>query len=158
MVASQVVNKKQETLSQEFYQKAESYTLSYKILGKTVLPTGYQALLEVVVDTKGIEGRLISLGLARSRGGYPTLRTAHVVVSGIRSYKIYLQIEQLLRENAEVQTFSLSEIEPTKFTWKVCMKGEVGRLTNKLLYHDFGGLKARVVALSAERLEIALSH
>ena len=160
MVTSQTLQKRQGILSQEFYQKAEAFVLSYKILEKTVLPneSGYQTLLEVVVDTKGIEGRLTSLGLAKNRGRYPTLRTAHVVVSGIRSYQIYLQIEQLLREDSEVQAFSLSEIEPTKFTWKVTMKGEAGRLANKLLYHDFGGLKARVVALNPNRLEVVLSR
>jgi hypothetical protein len=158
MVASQTMQKSKRTLSQEFYQKADAFVLSYKILEKTVLPTGYQALLEVVVDTKKIEGRLASLGLAKNRGGYPTLRTAHVVVSGIRSYQIYLQIEQLLREDAGVQAFSLSEIEPTKFTWKVTMKGEIGRLANKLLYHDFGGLRGRVVALHPNRLEVVLSR
>jgi hypothetical protein len=158
MVTSSSMEKSKGTLSQEFYEKADAFVLSYKILEKTALPTGYQALLEVVVDTKRIEGRLASLGLAKERGGYPTLRTVLVVVSGIRSYQIYLQIEQLLGADAEVQGFSLSEIEPTKFTWKVTMKGEAGRLANKLLYSDFGGLKARVVALNPNRLEVALSH
>lgn len=158
MVGSQGLHKRPEILSKEFYQKAESFILSYKILEQTVLPTGYQALLEVVVDTKAIESRLTSLGLAKGRGGYPALRTASLVVSGIRGYPIYLQIEQLLREDPEVQAFSLSEIEPTKFTWKIIMRGETGRLANKLLYHDFGGLKARVVALNPGRLEVALSR
>jgi hypothetical protein len=158
MVTSSTMEKSKGTLSKEFYEKADAFILSYKILEKTALPTGYQALLEVVVDTKGIEGRLISLGLAKGGGGYPTLRTAVVVVSGVRSYHIYLQIEQLFREAAEVQAFSLSEIEPTKFTWKVTMKGEAGRFANKFLYHDFGGLKARVVALNPNRLEVVLSR
>ncbi len=158
MVSPQTMSKSQEILSQEFYQKAESFVLSYKILERTVLPTGYQASLEVVVDTQGIENRLISLGLVKGRGGHPTLRTARIVVSGIRSYHVYLQIEQLLGENAEVQAFSLSEIEPTKFTWKATMKGDTGKLANVFLYYDFGGLKARVVALSPERLEVVLSR
>lgn len=159
MVASQTMQKRQGILSQEFYQKAKSFILSYKILEQTVLPTGYQALLEVVVDTQAIESRLTSLGLAaKGRGGYPALRTASLVVSGIRGYPIYLQIEQLLREDPQVQAFSLSEIEPTKFTWKIIMKGETGRLANKLLYHDFGGLKARVVALNPGHVEVALSR
>lgn len=158
MVGSQTMQKRQGILSQEFYQKEKSFILSYKILEQTVLPTGYQALLEVVVDTQAIESRLASLGLIKGRGGYPAFRTASLVVSGIRGYPIYLQIEQLLREDPEVQTFVLSEIEPTKFTWKIIMKGETGRLANKLLYHDFGGLKARVVALNPGRLEVALSR
>jgi hypothetical protein len=158
VITSSTMEKSKGILSHEFYEKADAFVLSYKILEKTALPTGYQALLEVVVDTEGIEGRLVSLGLAKNRGGYPTLRTTFVVVSGIRSYQIYLQIEQLFKEAAGVQGFSLSEIEPTKFTWRVTMKGETGKLANKLLYHDFGGLKARVVALNPNRLEVALSH
>ena len=158
IIGSQAMQKRQEILSQEFYQKAESFVLSYKLLEKTVLPTGYQALLEVFVDTKSIESRLTSLGLVKGRGGYLALHTVHVIVSGIRAYPIYLQIEQFLREDPNVQVFALSEIEPTKFTWTITMTGEIGRLANKLLYHDFDGLKARVVALNPGRLEIALSR
>jgi hypothetical protein len=157
-VASTVIDRRQETLSKEFYQKAASFILSYKIVEKTTLPTGYQALLDVVVDTKAIERRLASLGLLRHRGEEPRVREVRVVVSGIKSYPLYLQIEQLLSDKAVVQAFSLSEIEPTKFTWEVRMTGEVGRLGNKFLAHDFGVFKARVVSLSSARLEIILSR
>jgi hypothetical protein len=80
------------------------------------------------------------------------------VVSGIRSYPIYLRIEQLLSEDAMVQAFSLSEIEPAKFTWEVRIQGEAGRLANKFVSHDFGEFKARVVSLSSVRAEIMLSR
>ena len=157
-VASPVIDRRQETLSKEFYQKAESFVLSYKIVEKTTLPTGYQALLEVVVDTQGISERLTALGFVKARGESPPLHTAQLIVSGIRSYQIYLQIEQLLKEDSEVDDFSLSEIEPTKFTWKVIMKGDIGSFANRFSYHDFGGLKAKIVDLNAERLEIVLSR
>jgi len=157
-VVSSVMDRRQETLDKEFYRKAESFILSYKIVEKTTLPTGYQALLDVVVDTKGIEGTLASLGLLKRREEGPRVREVRLVVSGIRSYPIYLAIEQLLREDAAVQAFSLSEIEPTTFTWDVRLTGEVGGLANKLLYHDFGDFKARVVSLSPVRAEIMLSR
>ena len=157
-VASTVMDRRQEILEKEFYQKAASFVLSYKIVEKTALPTGYQALLDVVVDTNGIERRLASLGLLKRREESLRLREVQLVVSGIRSYSLYLQIEQLLNENAMVQAFSLSEIEPTKFTWRVRIKGEVGKLANKLLHHDFGDFKARVVSLSPTRVEVALSR
>lgn len=157
MVVPQTMKRRQEILSQTFYKQPDAYILSYKILEKTRLATGYQVLLECVVDTPGIEKRLTALGLLdRERRSH--LRKIRVVVSGIRSYDAYLAIEQLLREDTEVHDFSLSEIEPTIFTWVVTIQGETGRLANKLLYHDFGGLKARVVALKAERLEVALSR
>ena len=157
-VASSVMARRQEILDKEFYLKAASFVLSYKIVEKTALPTGYQALLDVVVDTKGIERRLVSLGLLKRREESLRQREVQLVVSGIRSYPLYLQIEQLLSENAMVQAFSLSEIEPTKFTWRVRIKGEVGKLANKLLHHDFGDFKARVVSLSPTRVEVALSR
>lgn len=157
-VVSSVMDRRQETLDKEFYQKAESFILSYKIVEKTTLPTGYQALLDVVVDTKGIEGKLASLGLLKRREEGPRVREVQLVVSGIRSYQIYLTIEQLLREDAAVQAFSIAEIEPTKFTWAVRIQGEVGGLANILLAHDFGAFKARVVSLSPARAEVMLSH
>jgi hypothetical protein len=157
-VVSSVMDRRQDTLDKEFFQRAESFVLSYKIVEKTALPTGYQALLDVVVDTKGIEGKLASLGLLKRREEGPRVREVRLVVSGIRSYQIYLTIEQLLREDAAVQAFSLSEIEPTTFTWDVRLTGEVGGLANKLRYHDFGDFKARVVSLSPVRAEILLSR
>jgi hypothetical protein len=157
-ITSTVIDRRQETLSKEFYQKAESFVLSYKIVEKTTLPTGYQALLDVVVDTKGIEERLASLGLLKRREEGPRLKEVQLVVSGIRSYPIYLAVEQLLREDTEVQAFSLSEIEPTKFTWEVSIQGEIGGLANKFLAHDFGDFKARVVSLSPARAEVMLSR
>lgn len=157
-VVSSVMDKRQETLDKEFYQKTESFVLSYKIVEKTVLPTGYQALLDVVVDIKGIERRLASLGLLKRREEGPRVRGVRLVVSGVRSYPIYLEIEQLLREDTTVQAFSLAEIEPTTFTWEVRIIGEVGGLANKLRDHDFGDFKARVVSLSPGRAEIMLSR
>ena len=157
-VASAFVNRREETLSKEFYEKAESFVLSYKIVERTVLPTGYQALLDVVVDTKGIERRLASLGLLKRRAEGPHVREVHLVVSGIRSYPIYLAIEQLLREDAAVQAFSLSEIEPTVFTWEVRIQGELGTLANKFQSHDFGAFKARVVSVNPARAEVMLSR
>jgi hypothetical protein len=157
-VPSTVVERRQETLSKEFYQKAAFFVLSYKIVEKTSLPTGYQALLDVVVDTKGIERKLASLGLLKGREEGPRLREVKLVVSGIRNYQIYLTIEQLLREDAAVHAFSIAEIEPTTFTWDIRLTGEVGVLANKLLAHDFGAFKARVVSLSPARAEVMLSH
>ena len=157
MVAPQTMQRRQQTLSQAFYEQPDAYILSYKILEKTRVDTGYQVLLECVVDTQGIEKRLISLGLL-DRERRPRLREVRVVVSGVSSYDVYLMIEQLLRADTEVRNFSLSEIEPTTFTWVVTMQGETGRLANKLLYHDYGGLKARIVTLRTERLEVALSR
>ena len=157
-VASSVMDKRQEILDKEFYQKAASFVLSYKIVEKTALPTGYQALLDVVVDIKGIERRLTSLGLLERREEGPRVRGVRLVVSGVRSYPIYLQIEQLLSANTMVQAFSLSEIEPTTFTWEVRITGEIEGMTNKILYHDFGDFKARVVSLSPVRAEIILSR
>jgi hypothetical protein len=157
-VVSSVMDRRQETLDKEFYQKAESFVLSYKIVEKTALPSGYQALLDVVVDTKGIESKLASLGLLKRREEGPRVRGVRLVVSGIRSYPIYLQIEQLLSEDAMVQSFSLSEIEPAKFTWEVRIQGEAGGLANKFVSHDFGEFKARVVSLSPVRAEIMLSR
>ncbi len=157
MVAPQTVQRRQETLSQAFYEQPDAFILSYKILERTKLATGYQVLLECVVDTQGIEKRLTALGLLDSERR-PRLRTVQVVVSGIRSYDVYLAIEQLLRDDTEVHDFSLSEIEPTIFTWVVTMQGETGRLASTLLSHDYGGLKAKVVALRPERLEVALSR
>jgi len=157
MVAPEAMRRRQDILSQEFFQHPDAFVLSYKILEKTPLATGYQILLECVVDTQGIEKRLTALGLL-DRERRPRLREVRLVVSGVRSYDVYLAIEQLLRDDTEVQDVSLSEIEPTVFTWMVTMQGETGRLANKLLYHDFGGLKARVVALKSERLEVTLSR
>lgn len=157
MVGPQTMQRRQQTLSQAFYEQPDAYILSYKILEKTRLDTGYEVLLECVVDTQGIEKRLTALGLLE-RERRPRLRKVRVVVSGIRSYDVYLAIEQLLREDTEVHDVSLSEIEPTVFTWVVTMQGETGRLANKLLYHDYGGFKARIMALKPERLEVALSR
>jgi hypothetical protein len=157
MVAPQTLTRRHETLSQEFYQKADAFVLSYKILEKTVITTGYQVLVEVVVDTKGIETRLASLGLL-SRKERAAVRTVRLVVSGIRSYQVYLAVEKILKENSEIQDFSLSEIEPTKFTWQVSLRGEVRGLANTFLSYAFSDSKARVVSLTPHQLEIALSR
>jgi hypothetical protein len=158
MVAPEDMKKRQETLSEEFYQKTDAFILSYIILGETPLDTGYQVSLEVVVDTKAIESKLTSLGLLKSREEGTHLREVRVVVSGIKSYEAYRAVEQLLMEDAEIQGFSPSEITPPMFTWKVMMKGDIGRLAKRFLSYDFGGLKAKVAASSAERLEVALSR
>jgi hypothetical protein len=158
MVAPQDVQKKQEILSEEFYQKADAFILSYTIVEKTPLPTGgYQASLDVVVDTTGIERRLASLGLLQEKEGQRP-RKVSLAVSGVTSYQSYLAIERLLKEDTAVQGFSLHEISPTLFIWKVMMKGETGGLANRLLSYDFGGLKARVVASDPDRLEVVLSR
>lgn len=158
MVAPQEIKDRQETLSEEFYQKTDAFILSYIILGETPLDTGYQVSLEVVVDSKAIESRLASLGLLKDREEGTSLREVRVVVSGIKSYETYRAVEQLLKEEAEIQGFSPSEITPPMFTWKVMMKGDIGRLANRFLSYDFGGLKAKVATSSSERLEVALSR
>jgi hypothetical protein len=145
-------------LSEEFYRKTDAFILSYIILEETPLEAGYQVSLEVVVDTKGIESRLISLGLLKDREEGPRLREVQVVVSGIKSYETYRAVEQLLSADAEVQGFSPTEITPPLFTWKVMMKGEIGRLADRFLSYDFGGLKVKVTASNSERLEVALSR
>lgn len=158
MVAPQDMKNRQETLSEEFYRKTDAFILSYIILEETPLEAGYQVSLEVVVDTKGIESRLISLGLLKDREEGPRLREVQVVVSGIKSYETYRAVEQLLSADAEVQGFSPTEITPPLFTWKVMMKGEIGRLADRFLSYDFGGLKVKVTASNSERLEVALSR
>jgi hypothetical protein len=158
MIAPQDMKNRQETLSEEFYRKTDAFILSYIILEETPLEAGYQVSLEVVVDTKGIESRLISLGLLKDRDEGPRLREVQVVVSGIKSYDTYRAVEQLLSADAEVQGFSPTEITPPLFTWKVMMKGEIGRLADRFLSYDFGGLKVKVTASNSERLEVALSR
>jgi hypothetical protein len=158
MVAPEDMKKRQETLSEEFYQKTDAFILSYIILGETPLDTGYQVSLEVVVDTKGIESRLISLGLLKDREEGLRLREVQVVVSGIKSYDTYHAVEQLLSADARVQGFSLAEITPPLFIWKVMMKGEIGKLADRFLSYDFGNLKVKVGASNPERLEIVLSR
>jgi hypothetical protein len=156
MMTPEDIKKNRETLSKEVYQKADTFIQSYTIAEKTPLPTGYQVSLEVMVDTQGIESRLTAFGLFRKEA--PRLREVFVSVSGITSYQTYLQIERLFSEEAAVQTFSLFEIEPTLFTWRVMMTGETGRLADRLLSSDFGGLKARVTAANPERLEVVLAR
>jgi hypothetical protein len=159
MVAPQDVQKKQGILSEEFYQKADAFILSYTIVEKTPLPTGgYQASLDVVVDTTGIERRLASLGLLQEKAEGQRPREVSVAVSGVTSYQSYLAIERLLKEDTAVQGFSLHEISPTLFIWKVMMKGETEGLANRLLSYDLGGLKARVVTSDPDRLEVVLSR
>ncbi|MCJ7663225.1 MAG: hypothetical protein MUO24_03180 [Desulfobacterales bacterium] len=156
MVAPQDMKNRQETLSEEFYQKTDAFILGYIPLGETPLEAGYQVSLEVVVDTKGIESRLISLGLLKERVEGPRLREVQVVVSGIKGYDTYRAVEQLFSVDAEVQSFSPAEITPPMFTWKVMLKGEIGRLADRFLSYDFGGLKAKVTASNSEQLEIVL--
>jgi len=158
MVAPQDMKNRQETLSEEFYQKTDAFILGYIPLGETPLEAGYQVSLEVVVDTKGIENRLISLGLLKEREEGPRLREVQVVVSGIKGYDTYRAVEQLFSVDAEVQSFSPAEITPPMFTWKVMLKGEIGRLADRFLSYDFGGLKAKVATSNSERLEIVLSR
>lgn len=157
MVTPEDMSKRQDIFSEELYKKADEYILSWKILEKTPLPTGYQALLEVVVDTKEVESKLSALGFLKDREG-PRLREVQVVVSGIKSYQACLTMERLLSGDEDIQGFFIAEIIPTTFTWKVLMRGDMGRLIEKILSHDFGGLKARVVSSSSERLEVVLSR
>jgi hypothetical protein len=151
MVAPREIKERHETLSQEFYQRTDAFILSYIIVEETPIESGYQVSLEVVVDTKGIESRLISLGLFKGREEGPGLREVQVVVSGIRSYDTYRAVEQLLGADAEVESFSPAEITPPLFTWRVMLK-------DRFLSYDFGRLKAKVGASSQERLEVVLSR
>lgn len=157
MITPRAMEQQHETLVEGVYNKAESFVSSYKILEKRHLPTGYQALLEVVVDTKGIKKSLVSLGVLVSRVERLPLRKVKLVVAGIKNYRVYRIVEEVLKEETAVQTFVLSEIEPTRFTWRLVMKGEAGRLADKLLHQDFGGLRVKVVKLTSEELEVELS-
>lgn len=157
MITFQAMERNHEILAEGVYKKAESFVLSYKILGETALPTGYNALLEVLIDTKAIEKSLESLGLFGKEEEGPPPRKIKFVVAGVKSYRIYLQVEEFLKNDEEVQTFIVSEIEPNRFTWRVVLKGEADRLANKLLRQEFGGLRAKVVALAPEELEVELS-
>jgi hypothetical protein len=158
MVAPEDMKNKQATLSEEFYQRTDAFILSYIILGETPLATGYQVSLEVVVDTKAIEGRLTALGLLKGKEEVSRLREVLVVVSGIKGYETYLAVEQLLKEDAEIQGFAPVEITAPIFTWRVMMKGDIGSLAKRFLSYDFGDLKAKVAASSSDRLEVALSR
>jgi hypothetical protein len=158
MVSPQDIQKKQELLSKEFLQNTEPYILSYSITDKTVLPTGYQAALEVLVDTKGVEKRLAALGLLRERDEGSRLREVRLTISGVTSYQSYVAIERLLAEDTEVQDFVLAEMGSTLFIWRVMMRGDTGRLTARFLAADFDGLKTRVITAERERVELGLSR
>jgi hypothetical protein len=158
MVAPEDMKSRQAILSEEFYQRADAFILSYIIVEETPLEAGYQVSLEVVVDTRAIENRLTSLGLLKGGEEGSRLREVRVVVSGITNYETYLMVEQLLTTDAGVQVFSPAEITAPIFTWRVMLRGDIGRLANTFLSHDFGGLKAKVAASSADRLEVALSR
>ena len=158
MVSPQDIQKKQEVLSKEFLQNTEPYILSYSIADKTVLPTGYQAALEVLVDTREVEKRLAALGLLRERDEGSRLREVRLSISGVTSYQSYVAIERLLGEDTEIQDFVIAEMGPTLFIWKVMMRGETGRLTARFLATDFDGLKARVITAERERVELGLSR
>lgn len=158
MMAFQAMEEQYEALTKGVYDRAESFVLSYKILEKHPLPTGYQVLLEVLVDTEGVKKRLESLGLLKGSGKMPHLREVELVVAGIKNYQVYLTVEGLLREDTTVQTSALSEIEPTKFTWRLSLRGETGTLAERFLRQGFSGLKAKVVTLTPEKVEIQLSN
>lgn len=158
MVAPEDMKNRNVILSEEFYRNTDAFILSYIILEETPLDTGYQVSLEVVVDAKAIESRLTSLGLLKNREEGSRQREVRVVVSGVTSYETYLAVEQLFKEDAEIQGFSPAEITPPIFTWRVTMKGDIGRLADRFLSRGFGGLKAKIAASSSERLEIALSR
>ncbi len=158
MVAPADMKNKQTTLSQEFYQRTDAFILSYVIVEETPLETGYQVSLEVVVDTKAIENRLTALGLLKGGEEGSRPREVRVVVSGVTSYETYLMVEQLLSTDAGVLGFSPSEITAPIFTWRVMLRGDIGRLADRVLSHNFSGLKAKVAASSAERLEVVLSR
>ncbi|MBW2038619.1 MAG: hypothetical protein JRI46_03355 [Deltaproteobacteria bacterium] len=157
MITFQAMEEQHKILVEGVYNRAESFVLSYKVLEETPLSTGYQALLEVLVDTKGIKKSLESLGLLGRGEERPLLRKVKLVVAGIKSYRVYLKVEEFLKEDVEVSTFALTEIEPTKFTWGLVLKGETGRLADKILHQEFGGLKVKVITLTPEELEIELS-
>jgi hypothetical protein len=156
MIPLNTMNEKYTLLTENVFNRARSFILSYKILEETSLTTGYQVLLEVVVDTNGIKKRLESLGLFQKGDERPLLRVVKLVLAGIKTYDVYQKVEEFLRDNSEVQTFALSEIEPTKFTWKLSIKGEIGDLANQLLHQKFDGLMVKVVKSTAEELEVEL--
>jgi hypothetical protein len=158
MVTPEDMKSRQALLSEEFYQRADAFILSYIIVEETPLENGYQVSLEVVVDTRAIENRLTSLGLLKGGEEGSRVREVRVVVSGITNYETYLKVEQLLSTDAGVQVFTPAEITAPIFTWRVMLRGDIGRLANKFLSYDFGGLRATVAASSAERLEVTLSR
>jgi hypothetical protein len=158
MVAPEDMKNRQATLSEEFYQRTDAFILSYIIVEETPLEAGYQVSLEVVVDMKAIENRLTALGLLKGGEDGSRLREVRVVVSGITSYETYLMVEQLLSTDAGVQGFSPAEVTAPIFSWRVMVRGDIGRLASRFLSQDFGGLKAKVAASSAERLEVVLSR
>jgi len=157
MIPLTTMNKKYTILAENFFNRAQSFILSYKILEETSLTTGYQVLLEVVVDTSGIKKRLESLGLLQKGDERPLLRVVKLVLAGIETYTVYQKVEGFLRDNPEVQTFILCEIEPTKFTWELFIKGEIGDLADQLLHQEFDGLKVKVVTVTPEELEAELT-
>jgi hypothetical protein len=158
MVAPEDIKSRQALLSEEFYQRADAFILSYIIVEETPLENGYQVSLEVVVDTRAIENRLTALGLLKGGEEGSRLREVRVVVSGIMNYETYLKVEQLLSTDPGVQVFTPAEITAPIFTWRVMLRGDIARLANRFVSHDFGGLRATVAASSAERLEVALSR
>jgi hypothetical protein len=158
MVAPDDMKNKQTILSEEFYRNTDAFILSYIILEETPLDTGYQVSLEIVVDTKAIESRLASLGLLKNREEGSRLREVRVVVSGITSYETYLAVEQLFKDDADIQGFSPAEITAPIFQWRVSMKGDIGRLADRFLSRGIGNLKAKVATANSERLEIALTR
>jgi hypothetical protein len=150
MVAPADMKNRQATLSEEFYQRADAFILSYIIVEETPLEAGYQVSLEVVVDTKAIENRLTSLGLLKGGEEGSRLREVRVVVSGITSYETYLMVEQLLSTDAGVQSFSPAEITTpilsetdfigsNAFRSRHCGRPRPGR------GYPFGGLRGRAV-------------
>ena len=157
MVSFRTLEVQHETFADRVYNRAESFVLSYKILERTSLLTGYQVLLEVLVDTKGVQRKLESLGLLGEKQARPVLQEVKLVVGGINSYQVYLRVEGFLKEDAEVETFALREIEPTKFAWQLVLKGETDTLANKLLRQQFDGLKAKVITVTLEEVEVELS-
>ena len=158
MVTFQTLEEQHETLAEGLYNKPESFVLSYKILEEATLPSGYQVLLEVLVDTKGVKRKLESLGLLEQEEVRPFLREVKFIVAGVKSYGVFLEVEKFLKKEAEVQSFTIAEIEPNKFTWKLTIKGGTDRLAGKLLRHDFGVLKVKVVTLTPEELGVELSN
>ena len=158
MVTPQTLEERREDLIQGIYSKTELFILSYKISEKIPLPTGYKVLLEVLVDTERIARGLGSLGLLKGGERRPSPRTVELVVTGIKNYQVFISVERLLREIAGVQTFVLSEIEPTTFTWRVELRGEMGALADTFRQQELRGLRGRVVTVTRERVEVELSN
>jgi len=157
VVALELLGEQERRVLQEVHNRAESFVLSYRVVEEAVLPTGYQVLLEVLVDTRGIKRNLESLGILRTAQVSTPPRTVRLVVNGLRSHQVYLNIDGFLREAVEgVEDVILAEIEPTRFTWRLAFTGKTDELADRFLHGDFSGHVITVKTVTSELLEIDL--